>query len=381
MLTIKYKTVELKDIINFAVCKTNGSEFTKTFVNNNKGNIPVYGASKDPSEIGYGYVKDNLFIKKGNRNIPIKYFENCLTWNIDGSIALFYRKGRFSLSEKVIPLVLFEQYTKCIDPEYLRIFISQSAEIRDFHFSNKAGKEKLKNISIQIPINKNGEYDISAQRLIIDKYHSIENRQFDLFKKREIISGVIIKDNLLKECNCKEVFLTKIFKPQRGNSKYTKTLCKKNIGDFPVYSANNNIPLGHTNFYDYEGNYLTVSVNGIAGKITSINGKFSINADRIILIPLLEDKIDNDFIKYTVEPVLRSKIKGRMGHDGQNEFTKLPSGIIDRIKINIPINSKGEYDLQKQKEIALRYKKIDEIKKTISNKIDSLCSVEIKFTN
>ena len=55
---------------------------------------------------------------------------------------------------------------------------------------------------------------------------------------------------------------------------------------------------------------------------------------------------------------------------------KLP---IDKIKINIPINSKGEYDIEKQKEIALKYRKIDEIKKAIANQIDSLCSVEIKL--
>lgn len=379
MSEIEYKTVALKDIIDFDNCKTNGSEFTKTFVNQNKGNIPVYGASKEEDEIGYGYVKDNLSIKKGNRNIPVKYFENCLTWNIDGSMALFYRRGRFSLSEKVIPLILYEEFAKTIDLEYLKIFISQSAEIKDFHFSNKAGKEKLKNISIQIPINEFKEYDLMAQKKIVEKYHNIEKRQKTLLDKKNTLMTSIVGDNLLKHCLCKEELLIKLFKPQRGNSKYTKTLCQKNNGEYPVYSANNNTPLGYADFYDYNGEYLTVSVNGIAGKITPIKGKFSINADRIILVPLSEDKIDINFIKYTVEPVLRSKIKGRMGYDGQNEFTKLPSGIIDKIKINIPINSKGEYDIEKQKEIALKYRKIDEIKKAIANQIDSLCSVEIKL--
>ena len=80
MSEIIYKTFILEDIIDFDKCKTNSSSFTKTFINSNKGEIPVYGASKEIDEVGYGYVKDNL---KG-----VKYFENCLTWNIDGSIAV-----------------------------------------------------------------------------------------------------------------------------------------------------------------------------------------------------------------------------------------------------------------------------------------------------
>ena len=62
MSEIIYKTFILEDIIDFDKCKTNSSSFTKTFINSNKGEIPVYGASKEIDEVGYGYVKDNLKI-------------------------------------------------------------------------------------------------------------------------------------------------------------------------------------------------------------------------------------------------------------------------------------------------------------------------------
>ena len=72
----------------------------------------VYSASKFPNTVDYGYVKDNL---QG-----VKYFENCLTWNIDGSIGKVYnRKGRFSLSEKVIPLIVQKEYTDTLDLLFL----------------------------------------------------------------------------------------------------------------------------------------------------------------------------------------------------------------------------------------------------------------------
>ena len=66
---------KIKDIFDLSV-KTNSSKFTKTFIKNNEGNIPVYGASKDnlPS---YGYIKDNAVIsyeENGNaKSIEVIY--------------------------------------------------------------------------------------------------------------------------------------------------------------------------------------------------------------------------------------------------------------------------------------------------------------------
>lgn len=170
--------------------------------------------------------------------------------------------------------------------------------------------------------------------------------------------------------------LTSLFTPKRGNSKYTKTFCFNNRGEYPIYSANNNEPLAYANFFDYDGSFLTISVNGIAGRITKKEGKFSINADRVILVPLVEN-IDLDYIRFTVEPILRSKIKGRMGHDGQNEFTKLPGGTIERVKISIPIKEDGSFDLEAQQEIANKYRKIQQINSSIYQQIDELINIKI----
>lgn len=379
MSDIKFAHVKLEKIIDFDNCKSNGSSFTKTFINANKGDIPVYGASSDEQEVSYGYVKDNLFIAdKSGKLTPVRYFENCLTWNIDGSIAIFLRKGRFSLSEKVIPLLVFEELKPFIDLEYLRFCISQSKEISNFGFSNKAGKSRLKEIQISIPIRKNGEYDIEEQKSIAERYKKIEEQRRTLLSYADTLKTTLISANFASQYNHKEVNLTKLFTPQRGNSKYTKTYCFNNLGEYPVFSANNNEPLAYSNFYDYDGGYLTVSVNGIAGRITKKDGKFSINADRVILVPLVE-KIDLDYIKFTVEPILRSKIKGRMGHNGQNEFTKLPSGAIENIKISIPINEDGSYDLEAQQEIANKYRKIQQINNSICKQIEELIDIKISL--
>lgn len=171
----KYTQKTLEEIIDFEKSKTNNSKFTKAFINKHKGDIPVYGASKFEYEVGYGYVQDNLE--------NIKYFENCLTWNIDGSCGIFYRSGRFSLSEKVIPLILFDKFINNIDLNYLRNTLMLSAEFNKFNFSNKAGKNKLKKIKISIPIKSNGDFDIEKQKEIAFKYMKLDEIKKSIIEK------------------------------------------------------------------------------------------------------------------------------------------------------------------------------------------------------
>lgn len=374
MSEIIYKTFILEDIIDFDKCKTNSSSFTKTFINSNKGEIPVYGASKEIDEVGYGYVKDNL---KG-----VKYFENCLTWNIDGSIAVFYRKNRFSLSEKVIPLILKDSLKSSINLDYLRIMIQQSAEIKSFHFSNKAGKSKLKKIKIQIPVNQNNKIDIETQISFVEKYIKIEEKINLLNQKKAFLEDVIIDDNLLENSKYKEVLISEIFSPENGCGTYTKTFCKNNTGNYPVYSGSSIDIFSNINTYDYDGEYLTWVKDGLAGYLMYHNEKFSITNHRGILLPKVDMlNLDLKYLKYIIEPIFRNECKGRVGHDGQNEYTTLNQTMINNIKtkIKIPIDKNGCYDLNKQKEIANKYRKIEEIKRNISTQIDMLCSTEIKL--
>lgn len=168
----KYTPFKLDEIIDFSIM-TNDSSFTKTFVNENKGNIPVFSASKDHSHSGYGLIKDNLN--------NVKYFEDCLTWNIDGSIGkAHYRNGKFSLSEKVIPLIIKIEYRNKIDYMYLKYAIENTVLKMGFNFLKKAGKGKIKSISIPIPINSNNVPDIKTQKTISSKYKQIQELKVEL---------------------------------------------------------------------------------------------------------------------------------------------------------------------------------------------------------
>lgn len=164
--SVTTKLYKIKDLFDLNT-KTNNSKFTKSFIDKNKGTIPVYSASKFPDTVDYGFVKNNL---QG-----IKYFENCLTWNIDGSIGkVHYRSGRFSLSEKVIPLIVKDEYKDTLDLLFLKHTIELEFSKHSFGFSNKAGKGKIQEIEIAMPINKNGTFNLDLQKQIADKFEKIE---------------------------------------------------------------------------------------------------------------------------------------------------------------------------------------------------------------
>lgn len=250
---IEFQSILLEEIIDFNV-KTNSSKFTKTFVQENKGDIPVYSASKDYNLVGYGYVKDNL---EG-----VQYFNDCLTWNIDGSIGkVHYRKGRFSLSEKVIPLKLKTRYkitgetikfikeelqleevsselemirgilvnnekelksllknkpyhisisnhiaqdiikNKCmkidynlyLDKEYIKYEIEKATSLLGFEYSNKAGKSKISKVQIRIPVNNDNNLpNLELQKEIGKKYKIIDQYKKELEDTLEDIKKIKI---------------------------------------------------------------------------------------------------------------------------------------------------------------------------------------------
>ena len=108
------------------------------------------------------------------------------------------------------------------------------------------------------------------------------------------------------------------------------------------------------------------------------NEKFSITCHRGILLPT--DKcvdIDLRYIKYVLEPIFRKRKKGREGDMGKNEYTSLKPIAIKRMTdtITIPVSEDGKYDFQKQKELADKYEQIEEIKRSIAQKILTLSEI------
>ena len=171
-----------------------------------------------------------------------------------------------------------------------------------------------------------------------------------------------------------------LFATEKGKAKYTKKYGNLHLGEYPVYSASSSKPLTHIDTFDYDGKYQTWSTNGFAGTILVIEGKFSINGDRGILVPR-EGRTDLDFeyMKYVIQPIFRELAKGRKGDNGEDEFTKLYPSMLDNVMIPVPVDQEGNVDLQAQKEIAKRFFAVEQCRHDVIEKLDALLAQRIEL--
>ena len=365
MSTLNLKKERLSNLFD---CKKGNNKYTKTYCNKHHGEYEVYTGSTLKS-FGflntYDYDKQNLsFTTDGEYAGTLKVLSG--KYNVGGHRAILLKKDN-NLN--------LDYFKYILQP----IFYSR---VKSGDVPSVSWEKHLKDIEIEIPINKDGDYDIEEQSRIAKILKQIENEKIVLQKKKNRLLSTLIRDNLLENCKYKEVLISEIFSPENGCGTYTKTFCKNNTGNYPVYSGSSIDIFSNINTYDYDGEYLTWVKDGLAGYLMYHNEKFSITNHRGILLPKVDMlNLDLKYLKYIIEPIFRNECKGRVGHHGQNEYTTLNQTMINNIKtkIKIPIDKNGCYDLNKQKEIANKYRKIEEIKRNISTQIDMLCSTEIKL--
>ena len=105
---------------------------------------------------------------------------------------------------------------------------------------------------------------------------------------------------------------------------------------------------------------------------------FSATNHRGILLPKTEN-IDIDYIRFALEPLLRRSKKGRVGDNGENEYTSLPPFMLKNIEVGIPVDERGEIRLDLQQEIASSYLAIEQYRQEILKKLDALLNQRIKY--
>ncbi len=234
-----------------------------------------------------------------------------------------------------------------------------------------------KNVEISIPTKDGKIFDIEKQKEFALKYKEIEKQKQILIDKIEYLkkTKIDITNNL---SNFIYIEFNKMFKLERGNI-ISKAFIADNKGDNPVYSTQKGV-FGCINSYMKDGKYLLWNTDGLAGYIKITNGKFSYTNIVGIMIPTNYydmNSINLDYLKYYLEPIFRKNRKGRFGINGKNEYTKINSTMIKNlnIKIPIPITNNGDYDIEKQREIAQKIATIESIKQDLYNKIKELSSI------
>ena len=177
----QYKEVLINDIFDFP---STNSKITKEYCIKNKGDIPVYASSKDGNSL-LGYIKDNL--------PGVKYYENCLSWNRNGSVGyVFIRNRKFTTNEDHRAFVIKKEFETALSKEYLQPTIEANLLKGGFSFLNKCGLDKIKGIKISLPVNAKGEFDLSAQKEIAGKYRKIEQIKKSISEELDKIANIEI---------------------------------------------------------------------------------------------------------------------------------------------------------------------------------------------
>lgn len=167
--------------------KGGNSDFTKTWVSKNTGNIPLYSGTTTGE-----YARIN----------KAEYAGEYLTWCIDGLAGyIMYHNEDFSLTCHRGVLLPTD---KCVDIDfrYIKYVLEPIFRRRKKGREGDLGKNEytsLKPIAIKrmkdtipIPIKEDGTYDVLKQRELADKYEQIENIKESISQKILKLSEVVV---------------------------------------------------------------------------------------------------------------------------------------------------------------------------------------------
>ena len=344
-------------------------KYTRSYVHEHTGEHPLYSGNT------FGPFAQ---IDSYDYNVP------ALTWAIDGLAGyMMIHRSPFSATNHRGILLLKDTN---IDLEYAKYTLEPIfRELKKGRQGDNGENEytslppfMIQSVKFAIPVDHDGEPWLEKQKEIAAGYVTLE-------QTKETVEQIANLSQVSVVPNCDEYAieylpLSELFDTIKGKSKYTKKYGNLHSGPYPVYSASSQGTLTHLDTYDYDGRYMTWSTNGFAGTILILNGKFSINGDRGILVPKNgRQDLDFDYMKFTLEPIFRELAKGRKGDNGEDEFTKLYPSMLSDIMVPIPVDGKGNISLLLQKEIAQKFISVQNSQKEIIEKLDALISKKISM--
>ena len=345
-------------------------KYTRSYVHEHIGEYPLYSGNT------FGSFAQ---IDSYDYNVP------ALTWAIDGLAGyMMIHRSHFSATNHRGILLLKDTN---IDLEYAKYSLEPIfRELKKGRQGDNGENEytslppfMIQSVKFAVPVDHNGEPWLEKQKEIAAGYVTLEQTKETVVEQIANLSQVSIVPNC-DEYAIEYLPLSELFDTIKGKSKYTKKYGNLHSGPYPVYSASSQGTLSHLDTYDYDGHYMTWSTNGFAGTILILDGKFSINGDRGILVPKNgRQDLDFDYMKFTLEPIFRELAKGRKGDNGEDEFTKLYPSMLSDIMVPIPVDGKGNISLSLQKEIAQKFISVQNSQTEIIEKLDALISKKISI--
>lgn len=332
----------------------------KDLIKITNGHIPIYSANvKTP--IAY-HTESNIS----------NFDNNFVIWGIDGDF-------EFNFIPKNTPFVSTDHcgairiLNDDILPEFLMIQLDKVKHQYGFDRGLRSSLKNMKEVKIEIPFDEKGKIDIEKQREIIEKYEYVSSLKSKISDYQKQINELNVE--IENDTQCKNVLINEIFNFQRGRV-ISKEFINNNKGYYPIYSSDTKKDgfLGSINSYAFDCDGITWTTDGIyAGTTFYREGKFSIT--NVCGLMTLKQDINNVYLPY-VNEILNFR---DIATGTANKKVMTNTILTAKIMIPIPINSKGEFDLEKQKEIAEKYRKVEEIKKAISAELEKISKIEMDY--
>lgn len=325
---------------------------------NETGDFKVISSKKDNGGV-VGYINDYEF----NPNPTLITFG-------DQSKNIFIHDEPFSVTDNVKVLELKKEYqTKYILEYIIQKWIN---EIPDWGY-NRYWKI-AKNIEIKFPINSKNEFDVLKIEEYVKKYRKLNyiKTQADEILQ-EIINTEVDLSN--EKENFKEIALgdKDYFSLQIGKRVLKKDLINTN-GTIPLYSANVLEPIGYvnkSNLNRFSHDYILWGIDGNFEVNPIIKGSKFATTDHCGTIEIINESINYMYLIYQL-----NIIKSKYGFDRtlRPSLTKM-----EDVMIKFPVNSNGELDLNKQKEIAEKFIKINTCKNFIEENLKEFIELNVDF--
>jgi type I restriction-modification system DNA methylase subunit len=357
-LVCEYREISLSDNHYFNMFI--GKRLLKKDLIHIKGDMPIFSANaKTPISFHY------------QSNIT-DFSNNFVLWGIDGDF-------EFNFISKNTPFVTTDHCGAIrilrddILPEYLMLQLEKVKHKYGFDRGLRSSLKNMQDVSIEIPFDEQGNIDVEKQKEVIEKYEYITDlrKKIEDYKKQIAELNVEIEQSEINKLNFK---IDDLFDIKSGNSKLTQNYVNANKGEYIVYSANTkqNGVFGSINSYDFDVECIQLTTNGVyAGTFFyREKHKFSINGDARLLLK----KNENLDYYYLLNELKNTFITYKFNWENKPTIEK-----IKPIEIPVPVNSTGEFDLSVQQQIAEKYKKIEDIKQSISLELDKISKIEIDF--
>ena len=119
----------------------------------------------------------------------------CLTWTTDGVYAgtVFYRNGKFSMTTHCGAMCVKEKFKNTVYMPYVHAFLSEVLKhSADGEQNKRLTVNILKDVIVEIPINKAGCFDVEMQKTYADTFEKFTELQKEVVSKLNSLLGITI---------------------------------------------------------------------------------------------------------------------------------------------------------------------------------------------